>query len=442
MKRATLIVSAGLFFLSAYSLEFSGSTLSPITIPTTSDTGLENIYVLSETEGVKATYPTSSPGDVRWYRFNSLGGAYSEPIQSVSVSGGSQITLSGGDMGYIVEANGRQHCYWIVDYGKQRYSASALTESEESDCSSLRLNFTGNASPITYYTINGRPVVLSREIELEYDQLEYDQENFSYNRTSHTQILESIHGGFNVSAPLCQTEYRLSGDRFLRQWDEEISIISGNVSPTAVAVQTKATQTPHEADNEQGSSQDGLGGSAPCEIRFEGLVTDAAIFHEWQVSRTADFDIVDNSYSDLDITLTFREQGTTYVRFTAANSDGSCTAEGETYEIFIGESKLDIPNAFSPQGSPGVNDEWKVSYKSLVSFQCNIFNRSGQQLFSTSDPSQGWDGKYRGRFVPAGVYYYVIQAEGADGIHYNKAGDINIIGFSEGTHSAGTEEQP
>ena len=52
-----------------------------------------------------------------------------------------------------------------------------------------------------------------------------------------------------------------------------------------------------------------------------------------------------------------------------------------------------------------------------------------------SDPSQGWDGKYKGKYVKSGTYYYVIQARGADGQKYNLKGDINIINYS--TRSTG-----
>ena len=93
----------------------------------------------------------------------------------------------------------------------------------------------------------------------------------------------------------------------------------------------------------------------------------------------------------------------------------------------VGESNLLCPNAFSPQASPGVNDEWKVSYKSIISFECHIFNRWGTELFSFTDPSVGWDGKYKGKYVPAGTYYYVIKARGSDGRDYKLSGDINII---------------
>ena len=47
------------------------------------------------------------------------------------------------------------------------------------------------------------------------------------------------------------------------------------------------------------------------------------------------------------------------------------------------------------------------------------------------NPALGWDGKKGGKLVPAGVYYYVIKARGADGRDYNLSGDINIIGYNE-----------
>ena len=37
------------------------------------------------------------------------------------------------------------------------------------------------------------------------------------------------------------------------------------------------------------------------------------------------------------------------------------------------------------------------------------------------------DGKYKGKYVPAGTYYYVIKARGSDGRDYKLSGDINII---------------
>lgn len=133
------------------------------------------------------------------------------------------------------------------------------------------------------------------------------------------------------------------------------------------------------------------------------------------------------SETDPDFTYTFREAGNFFARFTAANADGSCLYVSDTYNVSIGESRLSCPNAFSPGDSEGVNDEWKVSYRSLVEFECHIFNRWGVHLATLTDPSQGWDGRYKGRLVDPGAYYYVVKARGADGKSYNLGGDINII---------------
>ena len=82
-----------------------------------------------------------------------------------------------------------------------------------------------------------------------------------------------------------------------------------------------------------------------------------------------------------------------------------------------------------------------MSYRSLVSYSCHIFNRLGKQLFSSTDPAQGWDGKIGGKYVPAGVYYYVIEALGADGVRYKRSGDINIINSRTDSTSSGNQTQ-
>ena len=135
-------------------------------------------------------------------------------------------------------------------------------------------------------------------------------------------------------------------------------------------------------------------------------------------------------FYDNDLSYTFNDEGTYYVNFFGSNEDGSCEVEGDQYSIGIGASDLRIPNAFSPNGD-GVNDEWKVGYISLVEFKCWIFDKNGHQLHYFDNPASGWDGKYNGKIVSPGVYYYVIEAKGADGKKYKKGGDINIIGYKK-----------
>ncbi len=414
---------------SASALDFEGVSEPAVRVAAEASTGLEAVYVLPSTQGVTIGYDAKGEGTVRWYRFSNLGGAYAEEISCSR--NGNRVTAQAqsGDMGYIIEDSGTRTCFWVTDYSAHEFRAESLSVAGEQTCSQAELTFMGNGSEIAYFTINGRRMVLSRDIELEYSTLVFDEEAFAYNLQTVTKTLASSGSTIYADAPLCDTGFTLSGDRFLWEWNRAESVESGAYKAVAVEAQSRATQTPRDNDNEIKDSADGLGGSAPCDITFEAIVTDAAIFREWQISRSPEFDITENTYSELSFDYTFRENGSWYVRFVANNADGTCEFTAPVYEINIGESQLEIPNAFSPQGSPGVNDEWKVSYKSLISYECHIYNRWGKELFSSTDPSQGWDGRQGGKYVPAGVYFYVIKAMGADGRRYEKAGDINIINF-------------
>ncbi len=419
----------------AAAVTFSGASAQVVVIEPAASTGLEAVYVLPSTEGVSMEFDGAT-SSAKWSVFSNLGGAYAEEAGT-----GTSLVCRKGDMGYMVEDQGRQTCFWVVDYSAHELQLEALTFAPgNSDCARTAFTFTGDADEIAYFTINGRRTVLSRDIELTWQTLAFNEENFGYVTSSGTELVSSIDNILGAPAALCNTTYTLTGDRFLRAWGQEISIESGSIDTYAVDAHTRATQSQREADNEIKDGNDGLGGSAPCEITFEAAVSDAAIYTQWEISKSAEFEILENSFNELDFTYTFTDKGTYYVRFTADNADATCPYDGEVYEIFIGESRLDIPNAFSPEASPGTNDEWKVSYKSLVDFECHIFNRWGKELFSTTDPSQGWDGKSGGKYVPAGVYFYVIKATGSDGIKYNKAGDINIIKYTSSGAGSQTEE--
>ena len=67
-----------------------------------------------------------------------------------------------------------------------------------------------------------------------------------------------------------------------------------------------------------------------------------------------------------------------------------------------------IPNAFTPNGD-GVNDTWDIKYLNLYP-NCTvaIFNRWGQNLFSSVGYGVPWDGTYRGAALPTGTYYYIV----------------------------------
>jgi gliding motility-associated-like protein len=72
-----------------------------------------------------------------------------------------------------------------------------------------------------------------------------------------------------------------------------------------------------------------------------------------------------------------------------------------------------LPNIFSPNGD-ALNDVFEpFPYRYVNSIALTIYNRWGEAVFETSDPSIQWDGKHKetGKSCTDGAYYYVIRVD-------------------------------
>jgi gliding motility-associated-like protein len=68
-----------------------------------------------------------------------------------------------------------------------------------------------------------------------------------------------------------------------------------------------------------------------------------------------------------------------------------------------------IPNAFTPNND-GKNDVFRILYKGdIVLKEFSIYNRYGQQIFTTNNINDVWDGRFNGRDEDLGVYYYLVK---------------------------------
>lgn len=425
-----------------------GSQLKVIEIQPEASTGLNNIFVVNNTSGCALRFKTANGYTANVLRYSNLGGAYAEEVNDVERETTSvSVPLRKDDMGYILEdGNSRYYC-WVTNYANHTMTLNAVSYADEQECDYSVLDIDGSAPAITYYTINGQPRTLGRDIYVDYDTQEFDKELPGFVNTEVRKVYESIPGHqLTVSPPAyCPTYFTVTGDRFLREWGMELVKDTQRTEPTAVACRTEAVQeesgNSEEGSNQMGGETNGLGGSAPANISFLAYTTEGVMHYEWQMSRDQNFENPDYRFYQKDLDYTFLEEGTFYLRFIGSNYDGTCETFGETYTVSIGASALECPNAFSPNDD-GVNDIWKVSYRSLIDFHCEIFNRNGQLIYSFDDPSDGWDGKWHGKTVKPGVYYYVIIATGADGQKYKKSGDINIINSVKyGTSTAPIPEE-
>jgi gliding motility-associated-like protein len=72
-----------------------------------------------------------------------------------------------------------------------------------------------------------------------------------------------------------------------------------------------------------------------------------------------------------------------------------------------------VPSAFTPNND-GNNDVFRpiyidrCGYAAFPGYQMNVFNRWGELVFHSENPSEGWNGSFKGKLQPSGVYVWEL----------------------------------
>lgn len=116
---------------------------------------------------------------------------------------------------------------------------------------------------------------------------------------------------------------------------------------------------------------------------------------------------------------------TTYI-LTVTDTAG-CT-DSDTVTVFVDIVCGDVwlPNAFSPNND-GENDVYYVRGNCILTMQFEIYNRWGEMVFSTSDPSIGWDGMWREKECEPAVFTYFLRATTSDGKDIEQQGNVSLV---------------
>lgn len=86
-----------------------------------------------------------------------------------------------------------------------------------------------------------------------------------------------------------------------------------------------------------------------------------------------------------------------------------------------------VPTAFSPN-EDNINETFKPAGLAFaLEYKFIVFNRWGEILYETGIPKDGWDGKYKGKLVEQGLYFYRIQFVGANEIRNEEKGNVLVI---------------
>ena len=99
-----------------------------------------------------------------------------------------------------------------------------------------------------------------------------------------------------------------------------------------------------------------------------------------------------------------------------------------TQPIVVGRGyNIMIPNVFTPNND-GVNDEYHFSDEMLVELKVTIYNRWGQQVYGFNDVNGSWNGNgFNGELMPEGVYFFIMEAIGVDGTHFEENGSVTLL---------------
>ncbi|MEO7080278.1 MAG: gliding motility-associated C-terminal domain-containing protein, partial [Flavobacteriales bacterium] len=68
-----------------------------------------------------------------------------------------------------------------------------------------------------------------------------------------------------------------------------------------------------------------------------------------------------------------------------------------------------------------------LSYADVDRYEFTIFNRWGQQIWTTTDRYEAWDGRVDGRMVPQGVYAYYCSFLNGSGKTVERRGTVTFL---------------
>jgi trimeric autotransporter adhesin len=74
-----------------------------------------------------------------------------------------------------------------------------------------------------------------------------------------------------------------------------------------------------------------------------------------------------------------------------------------------------------------LNDVLQVYGYVIKDLHFMVFNQWGEKIYESRKQSQAWDGTYKGKTQPSGVYMYVCRITLNDGTVVDKKGSINLI---------------
>ena len=139
----------------------------------------------------------------------------------------------------------------------------------------------------------------------------------------------------------------------------------------------------------------------------------------WYIDDEKKYHIDTKDFSHL-----FDKAGTYVVALVVKNNYGC--KDTIVQRVIIGEEfTLYVPSAFTPN-EDDKNETFQPKGKGIVSYQLNIYDRWGEQLFKTTKFDEGWDGTFKGVMCKSDVYVWKIRAVNSAGKKKDLYGHVTL----------------
>lgn len=168
--------------------------------------------------------------------------------------------------------------------------------------------------------------------------------------------------------------------------------------------------------------------ATPASITFSWAAISGATGYEYSLNNGTSFSdpsdnlsyTVDNLQPSQSISIIVKAAGSLDCQLSAS----SAAVTGTTTNP-LGD-QIFIPNAFSPNGD-GKNDVFYVYGTVIKNVSISIYDQWGGLIFNSNRMSAGWDGTFKGKAQPVGVYVYYVEATLNDGQTIKRKGTINLL---------------
>ncbi|HRN56195.1 MAG TPA: gliding motility-associated C-terminal domain-containing protein, partial [Agriterribacter sp.] len=110
-----------------------------------------------------------------------------------------------------------------------------------------------------------------------------------------------------------------------------------------------------------------------------------------------------------------------------ATSDAGCPSTDTLFIKVYEGPEFYVPGAFTPNGD-GKNDVFRFTAAGMTAIHYfKIFNRYGQLVYSSTDPSLGWDGNCNGKPQTTDTYVWMIEGKDYLGNSVKRKGTVTLM---------------